>query len=484
MRKSSGKLIYVRRFACVLCLVSLHTAMPGFAFAQTALPTHDPDSFINQQRTLDEKIRQDFESELGDLQNVLFDWGGWYSTHLFVFDDGVKSSRTLRRYDLRLWGRVTLDQGAHEFYTRGRWSLLDFNSGESYDGEDDDVEGPNLERGVYQFDLSKALRAKGQEARDYNLIVRAGRDLVQFGQGLSLATPLDHVAVQYEYQHYEITGLFGRTVGSTQDFDLSRSASRMRRDFLGVQLKYKGLQRHRPFVYALWQRDRNSEKFFRPLQRFDYDSFYFGIGSTGEWVKGLHYVTEVVYETGHSFGHQQSLQDNDIEAWAARAQLEYLYPSQYKARASVEYLFGSGDSDRRVSPTNSVNGNRGDRTDNSFIGFGYRNTGLSFAPRYSNLHMGRVGASCYPFPDHAEYRNLEIGADAFIYYKNRRDGAVSDPTARRRSGYLGSEIDFFMNWRMSADFAWTTRVGSFFPGTSFDDRTTRTFFLIGMTWSF
>ncbi len=484
MRNSSRQIMLARRIACGLCLVLMHIALPNRALAQSTLPAHDPDSFINQQRSIDEKIRSDFESELGDLQRVSFDWGGFYSTHLFIFDDSVESSRTLRRYDLRLWGRVSLDQGAHEFYARGRWSLLDFNAGESYDGDDDDVEGPNLERGIYKFDLNKSLRANSQPINDYNIILRLGRDLVQFGQGLSLATPLDHIAVQYECQNYELTGLFGRTVGSTQDFDLSRTASRQRRDFLGVQLKYKGLERHRPFVYALWQHDRNRENLFSPLQRFDYDSFYFGLGASGEWIKGLYYVTEAVYQTGRSFGHQQFLYDNDIEAWALRAQLEYLYPGQHKAKTSVEYLFGSGDSDRRVSPTNTVNGNRGDRTDNSFIGFGYRNTGLSFAPRYSNLHMGRVGASYHPLPDHSTYRNLEVGADAFVYYKNHRDGAVSDPTARRRSGYLGSEIDFFMNWRMSADFAWTTRVGSFFPGKSFDDRTTRNFFLVGMTWSF
>lgn len=454
------------------------------ASAQTGLRTHDPDSFVNQQRALDKKIRRDFETELGELQRLSFDWGGWYSTHLFLFDDGVERSRTLRRYDLRLWSRLTLDRGVHEFYVRGRWSLLDFNRGDSYDGDDDDIEGPNLERGVYRFDLSKARSAQSQSVSDDNLVINAGRDLVLFGDGLTLATPLDHVAIRNIWHHYEITGLYGKTVGSTQDFDLSRTASRMRRDFFGVQVKYLGYERHRPFIYALWQRDRNREEFIRPFQRFDYDSFYVGFGATGEWSKGLRYATEAVYETGHSFGHLQSYKDNNIEAWAVRAELEYLDPGPNQTRTSIEYLFGSGDSDRRLSPTNSVGGNSGDRTDNSFIGFGYRNTGLGFAPRYTNLHMGRMGVSYFPYPEHPQLRRLELGADAYVYYKHHRDGAVSDPTAVRRRGYLGWEMDVFLNWRMSADFAWTTRFGTFFPGDAFSDRSTRTFFLVGMTWSF
>ena len=41
-----------------------------------------------------------------------------------------------------------------------------------------------------------------------------------------------------------------------------------------------------------------------------------------------------------------------------------------------------------------------------------------------------------------------------------------------------------MNWRVDADLAWTARLGAFFPGKAFSDRTTRTVLLVGMTWSF
>lgn len=465
---------------------------PRVASAQFQEPNRvrDSDSFILQQRAVDEQVRRDFDAQMAGAGKVAFDWGGWYSLHFFVFDDGVESSRTLRRHDLRLWGRLTLDRGAHEFFARTRLSFLDFNAGESYDGDDNDLEGPNLERGVYRFDLSKALSAagpRGSEPRspsDFNLIASAGRDLVAFGTGLTLATPLDHVSLRTTYRDWEATLLAGKTVGSGDDFDLSRTAARTRRNFLGGEIRYLGWERHQPFVYALWQRDRNREQWHRLYQRFDYDSSYFGLGAVGEVTPHVRYETEGVLEEGRGYGHKRFLKTEEIEAWAWRAELEYLAPGDCKARASIEYLFGSGDPDRPTSPTNSFGGNRFDFTDNSFVGFGFRDTGLAFAPRYSNLHMWRIGGSFYPWPHHQRLQRLELGTDWYLYQKHHASAAVSDPTAGVASGYLGWEMDYYANWRVTSDLAWTARLGAFFPGDAFADQTTRTFFLLGVTWSF
>ncbi len=448
--------------------------------------TREPESFVNQQRAADELLRRELDAQMGALGKAAFDWGGWYSLNLFLFDDGVESSRTLRRHDLRLWGRLTLEEGAHEFYVRTRLGLVDWNHGDSYDGNEDDIEGPNLERGIYRFDLRKALSAAGSPALpdDFNLITTAGRDLVMFGTGLTLSTPLDHVSLAGTYRDFELTTLAGKTVGSTDDFDLSRTATRTRRNFLGAELRYLGSERHDPFAYVLWQRDHNREEFRRPFQRYDYDSFYFGLGAIGELTPHLHYETEWVYEEGRSYGHRRFLKTNEVEAWAWRNELEYLFPGEHNARTSIEYLFGSGDPDRLTSPTNSFGGNRFDFSDNSFIGFGFQDTGLSFAPRYSNLHMWRAGGSFYPWPRHDVFDRLEVGTDWYLYCKNHGSGAVSDPTANVQSNYLGWEMDYYLNWRVTVDLAWTARFGAFFPGDAFDDRTTRTFLLLGMTWSF
>ena len=475
----------VRCAPAVLLLALIGTLSP--VRAQTSEPVRNPDAFLNQQRSVDDNVRKSFESQTASTGKAAFDWGGWYSLNFFVFDDGVESSRTLRRHDLRLWGRLTLDRGAHEFFVRTRLSFLDFNSGESYDGNDDDVEGPNLERGVYRFDLSKALSAGAAEpsaSSDFNLTASAGRDLVEFGTGLTLATPLDHVSLRTTYRDWALTTLAGKTVGSSDDFDLSRTAAHTRRDFLGGEIRYLGWERHQPFAYALWQRDRNRELWHRLYQRFDYDSSYFGLGAVGELTPHVRYETEGVLEEGRGYGHKRFLKTDEIEAWACRAELEYLAPGERKARTSVEYLFAGGDPDRLTSPTNSFGGNRFDFTDNGFIGFGFRDTGLAFAPRYSNLHMWRIGGSFYPWPRDERLRRLELGTDWYLYQKHHASAAVSDPTAHIRSGYLGWEMDYYANWRVTSDLAWTARLGAFFPGDAFADQTTRTFFLLGVTWSF
>lgn len=451
--------------------------------AQTAGP-RDPDSFVNQQRAIDQQLWDQIDQEAPAAQRVGFDYGGWYSFHLFLYDDGLNSSRTFRRNDLRLWGRLTLDRGAHEFYVRGRMSYLDFNTGDSYDGNDDDWEGPNLERGYYQFNLARAMEAYAQRTPDYNLRVKIGRDLVKFGTGYAMWTRLDHVLVRGEYRNVELTGLVGRTVGSTPDFDQSRPLDRSRRAFFGVQAKYLGFDRHEPFVYALWQRDHNRETIPEPLQEYDYDSFYVGLGSQGEIVDNLRYSTEWVYESGHDYGHRRFISKDVIRAWAFDTELEYLFNVPTSPRVSLEYMFASGDPDRLGSPTDTVGGNRGNRLDRSFVGFGWRDTGLSFAPALSNVHIWRTGASFFPFQNHDWLRRLELGTDWFLYYKNHRQGAVSDPTADLPSGYLGWEMDYFANWAITTDLAWTTRYGIFFPGQAFSDQTTRTFFLVGVTWSF
>ena len=45
-------------------------------------------------------------------------------------------------------------------------------------------------------------------------------------------------------------------------------------------------------------------------------------------------------------------------------------------------------------------------------------------------------------------------------------------------------MDYFANWRITNDLAWTARFGAFFPGDSFSDQSTRTFAMIGVIWSF
>lgn len=457
--------------------------VPG-ALGQVVDAGRSPHAFIDRQRVVEEAARRQYEEQFGTATRGQFDFGGWYNLNFLLFDDGVESSRTLRRHDLRIWGRADLGDGAHQFYARGRISLIDFNAGDSFDRNEDDVDGMNLERGTYRFDLARYARAVGASVPAGNLVIDVGRDLVEVGHGLALSLVLDRASVTLTHGDWEVMGLGGMTVGSAQDVDLSRPVSRTRRTFLGGQVRYLGYERHRPFVYAVWQRDRHGDSVL-PLGRdFDFDSFYVGAGARGALTDGLSYAVEVVYQTGDRASQAIFAPKNAVEAWSADVELEYLFDGPKQGRVSAQYLFGSGDSERTLSPVDTVGGVQRDRRDTGFVGFGFRETGLSFAPRISNLHLARVGASVHPFPDDARWRHFEVGTDWYLYYKHHRGGSVSDPTSDRGSGYLGWEMDYFANWRVSADLAYTARFGSFFPGSAFSDRTTRTFALLGVIWSF
>ena len=446
-------------------------------------------AFLQQQQAIEQEVRDEFNRDLPAEQKVDFDYGGWYSMHFFLWDDGIESSRTYRRNDLRLWSSLSLDQGAHQFYARGKLQYHDFNSGDSYDGNDNDWLGPDLDRGFYQFDLRQAARAYRKERLDYTVRAKVGRDFTEFGTGLALSQSLDQLLLTFENEKWQVQGLGAMSIHSSDDIDTTRpDAGRSERVFWGTQIKYLGLDKHEPFVYFLSNDDQHGESPCDVLRDYKYDSYYLGLGSTGELLRDLRYSTEWVLEGGHSYDDRRSIFDShrraNIEAWAWDAMVEYLPRWQYRPRFTGEYLFASGDGNRHGSPTDVRGGQRRGGDDSSFSGFGYRDTGLSFGPRLSNVHIWRTGAAFSPFEKIKGLKRMEVGTDWFLYAKHHRDGAVSDPTADEHSGYLGWEMDYFVDWRITSDVAWTARLGTFFPGESFSDETTRTFFLTGVTWSF
>ena len=69
--------------------------------------------FLQQQRLIDDKLRQE-RAEEAPLDRLLdFQWGGWLEYYSFNFNDGVQSSRNVQRPGLSVWTRLRLDDGAH-----------------------------------------------------------------------------------------------------------------------------------------------------------------------------------------------------------------------------------------------------------------------------------------------------------------------------------------------------------------------------------
>ena len=123
-------------------------------------------------------------------------------------------------------------------------------------------------------------------------------------------------------------------------------------------------------------------------------------------------------------------------------------------------------------------------TDTSFVGWGFRNTGFSLAPRMSNLGMVRLGASTFPANQTSMFRELQVGSNFFLYHKQQADGAASDTLSTKDNHFLGSEIDIYVNWRITPDLAWALSYGVFLPGDAFSSQSHRDLFFTAVTINF
>ncbi len=477
--------IYFRLAAWFFVCIFFAAADAHAQLQLDAAPSGISNQFLERQRALERENQRRLQRELPVDQKLIFDAGGWYNLYFFLFDDGVESSRTLRQHELRLWTSFSADQGIHQGYLRVRGTYNDWNKGDNFGAHEDDLDGPNLERGWYQLDIAKALRVHNGIEGPFELKFKAGRDLVMIGTGFAVDLPLDHAMLQGEYAGFQTTFVAGKTPASTENIDRSRPvADHSDREFYMLEERYVGFDKHEPFAYIVWQDDHTSEDPPNLLQEYRYDSTYIGWGSVGELIPNLRYTTEWVIERGYSYGDRRFFRRNHIKAWGFDHRLDYYFRHPMKPVLSAEYMFASGDPTRLGSPTNAEGGVSKNHVDRGFVGFGFRDTGIAFSPRLSNIHVWRLGGSFRPFPEVQALRDLELGSDWYLYWKNRANAAVSDGLADEQSGYLGWEMDYYANYRILSDLAWTVRFGSFFPGDAFSDTSARTFLLTGMTWSF
>jgi hypothetical protein len=453
------------------------------------------------ERTL-EQIRRDttlkVDTSVPVNQRLLLDYGGYLQAGYLSLDDNRNDNHVLRQYQLTGYVRANLD-GAQEVFLRGSVGYRDFNDRDSFDGRGDEIIDPDLDRGYYRFDLRRYNAAyKGRAADDFNLVFQGGRDLVYWGNGLALSTPLDGIVTDLTWGNLTLEIVAGVTPTRTVDFDFSRPSfdHNTRRGFYGAILSAQ-LGVHRPYVYGLVQRDYNEDN-DRLIDgrdvRFKYDSYYLGVGATGTLTDRLAYGVEVALEGGETYssnfaadntGAVASVEQtkDDIRAWAADVRLDYVFAGAHRARLSAEGIFASGDPDRQVSSA-TVGGNRPGTDDHAFNAFGFLNTGLAFAPEVSNLAAGRVGISIFPAPSIAAFDRLQVGGDFFVFYKLRETAPINEPTLAD-DRYLGVEPDVFLNWQVTNDLSLAVRYGIFFPGSAVvANDEVRQFFYAGLTYAF
>jgi hypothetical protein len=464
---------------------------------------------FQRQRIIEEPFRLMMDEQIPAEKRMLFDYGGWFRSNYWAINEDVHRGlegrddgyHAFRLQELRVWGLANIDQ-VHQFYARGLLNYWDWNHGTSYDGNDSDWEGANLERGYYDFRLSRYQMAYGQQPGDFDLSARIGRQYVEFGNGLALSIPLDAILVSGYYDGFKVTGLGAFSIPSTDNIDRSvPDNEKESRRYWGVQIEYTEWRDHKPFVYFFNQEDLDAGS-TRPIHAFDeqgqpftfdqsfgIDSHYVGLGSMGRFFhRDLQYSVEGVIESGHSYAYtpeaDATASRQSISAWAFDTELRYLVPDKRRTLYAIEYLLASGDADRQFSPINTVGGNRSGTLDHSFAAWGFRNTGLVFAPMISNLGMVRLGASTYPFENASTLKELEVGTNVFLYHKQRENGAASDDLSFEDHRYLGNEYDFYANWWLTSDLALTAHYDIFLPGKAFPSQADRQLFYTALTLSF
>ncbi|MHC4408301.1 MAG: alginate export family protein, partial [Planctomycetota bacterium] len=273
------------------------------------------------------------------------------------------------------------------------------------------------------------------------------------------------------------------------DFDGSRPNfdSNTDRLFYGVIADWRGFRDHEPYVYFLGQNDKNDVT-LPGGGKYKYDSFYLGLGSSGQFGGTLLYRFEFIYEWGESISDILGAfpqTTEDVAAWAVKFEMFWTprrFPALRDWRIDFEVLVGSGDKDRG-HPSHTVNGNAAGTDDESFNAWGYWNTGLVIAPDIANLISLRVSPRWRPLRQSEKSGKLGIGLDIFGFFKLDDEAPISIPTVAGES-YVGFETDIVAEWQITSDFAIDARYGFFVPGDAFPTSKVLHFFYWGVSYGF
>ena len=427
-------------------------------------------------------------------ERALFDYGGYLTISYLSLDDLNRNNHSLNQYDLVGYADVNIDQ-VQEVFLRGRLEWQEFSPGDAFDGRDHQFHAL-IERAYYRLDVGRGMAAYNGTSGDTNLALKAGRQFIYWGEGLSLSQTIDGGVVDLSYKDSAMQFLAGITPAYTVDLDPSRPHfdNNTHRGFFGAMLSEQ-IGTQTPFIYFLSQQDYNHDYISTTgvaasaiRTHFKYTSNYLSAGSRGTIGDHFAYGGEAVYETGHTLSNSfdDSLAPirqtkNRIDAFAGDVRLDYLFNDARKTRASLEGIFATGDDGRRQT-TNTLGGSPPNSRDTAFNGFGQVQNGVAFSPNISNLYILRLGASTFPLQQISAFQQLQLGLDMFLFEKFAVSAPLDEPS--NRSGYAGVEPDLFMNWKIKSDITLAMRYGVFFPGSAIANNNTRQFFYTGLTLAF
>lgn len=451
-------------------------------------------------RTLLQLQRATQAQVIGELptgQRAFIDYGAYATVGHLSFDDSAHNNHGAGEYELVGYGDINFD-GAHEAYFRGRGDYFDYNPGDSINNEPNHVDG-RVEEAWYRFDLRGFDRAYRHKSIEGDIDVKAGRQFVAWGNGLTLDQYADGISASVITERIEVDLLACATVRETVDFDTSRPDfyKSTHRGFYGGRIVVP-IGRQRPYAFFLLQQDYNQSE---PINahviptRYHYNSYYVGAGSNGTIGDHLTYGGEVCFEGGRDLSNSYALDasgqtfpvaqtTDSISAWAADLRFDYLPNDARRSRFTLEGILASGDSDRTTS-SGTFGGNQPNTVDRAYNGLGVIYDGLAFAAPVSNLLALRVGASTYPLPRTKWFRELQVGTDFFVFGKTLAQAPIDEPTSNKH--YLGCEPDLMVNWQITDDLTLIARYGLFVPGAAIPPGKSdflRQFLYLSVTYAF
>jgi len=433
-------------------------------------------------RLLDAQYRSDVPPGAGAGDRFRLDAGGSAQLGLYSIDDDESESHVLRQWDGRAWAHARLD-ATHSFFGRLKFRYDDWNSGDDFDGQGDDLREPLGERWWYQFAPGGRRGGAGGGA-GWDLSFKAGKQFVHWGEGLALSEALIAAVVEAEWNGLALDLLAGETPANDfVDFDTSRPSfdTNTKRRFLGALLEWRG-GGVTPFAHVLRQIDRNDRDFALFVDglgqlyptSFEYDSTYYGAGARGSLGARTSWRAELGFETGRgqsspvdANGAPGPQTEEDVCAWAFAGGLTRLFLDERRTRADFELIAASGDDDR-LDSADTFGGNLSATDDTAWNAFGFVNTGLALAPEPSNLVTVRIGAATSPWAGRGgEIGRLRAVVDGFLFLKIDPDAPLNVATTGHR--FVGGEIDVGFDWNLLSDVALAFRYGLFMPGPAMPD---------------
>ncbi|MBF0252746.1 MAG: alginate export family protein [Candidatus Omnitrophica bacterium] len=443
-------------FLFVICSLFLLFAFSSYALTQ------------NQEKRIEEDTRKALESTeteiLSQTDEFVYDFGGWVDFRYTDYTDDDNNSSVTDYYDYtymwdtRLWFKAALRTSGSEQFSNEHTFYMRFKDQHIYRRPDDtaggaDHDGPHLEY-IYG-------------TLDYDPVwIDIGRKYYSIGQGIAYSNVNDGFAVRYLPGNWGVKAMAVRTLPYEDNIDSSVPGydKKSERYFFGIEPDYRGISGHRFYGYSLYQMDETNEDPEDVAQDYGYDSLYFGLGAEGELLEGLTYLTEVIYEMGKSYT-SVSNERSDIEAWACDVEIRYEADIYSRPGISGQFACASGDPDR-VDVTNTIDGNLTGK-DKNFMYFGYLPTGYALAPRFSNIMFYRAGIDLFPLEKWKFFRDLNVSAEFFRFYKAESQGGISDYEASANSCDIGYEIDLTIKWNILSDLQLLVEYGYFFPGEAY-----------------